>query len=44
MSTTFFVSGSNATNYANDNATYSAKKELMNALNDLKKESDVIQK
>ena len=40
----FSVSDSNVANYANDNTPYSAKKELMNALNDLEKEFDIILK
>ena len=39
----FFFSDSNGTNYANDNISYSAEKDLMNVLNDLRKESDIIQ-
>lgn len=38
-----FFSDSNGTNYANDNISYSAEKDLMNVLNDLRKESDIIQ-
>ena len=38
-----FFSDSNGTSYANDNISYSVEKDLMNVLNDLRKESDIIQ-